>query len=61
MCVYNVFVCFSSFSSSFTATFQVQHFSSLEPAEEGVSYGIGALWTDAVVPYCFRPGHLVVR
>lgn len=35
---------------------KVQHFSSLEPAEEGVSYGVGAPWTDAVVPYCFRPG-----
>lgn len=35
---------------------KVQHFSGLEPAEQGVSYGVGAPWTDAVVPYCFRQG-----
>eukprot|EP00913_Durusdinium_trenchii_P010159 g9526.t1 len=27
----------------------------LEPAKPGVSYGAGAPWRDAVVPYCFLP------
>eukprot|EP00435_Cladocopium_sp_Y103_P033519 s30_g8.t1 len=35
---------------------KAEHRGGLEAAEEGVSYGVGTPWKDAVVPYCFRPG-----
>ena len=36
------------------------HLGGIEGAEEGVSYGVGAPWTDAIIPYCFRVGSLEI-